>query len=124
MTNFDLDGAGPVLKGSLDIAGDGNINGFQFGTFKLSPGDNVQADAQKTQGGLKINVRGNSFDARPFLRGASKNASSATKMEIDLDIKVVALVGFNGEIASNGEVKILRKGAQIKQGLINGRLNG
>ena len=124
LTSLDLDGAGPSVKGALDILADGTINAFQLSNVKLSPGDNVQIDGQRTPNGMKVTVRGNSFDARPFLRGPAKSASKADTKELELDLKVVALGGFNGEIASNGEVKLLKKGQQIRQGSITGRLNG
>ena len=125
LSNFELDGGGgPVVKGAMDVLADGNIGAFNFTTLKLSPGDNMQAEGQKTPNGLKITMKGNSFDARPFLRGPSKSSVSASSKEIELDIKAVALSGFNGEIASNGDVKLVRKGTQIRQGTIAGRLNG
>ena len=145
ITNIDLDGAAPTLKGSAEVAADGSITSFQFTTVKLSPGDSMQAEGQKTPTGMKVSMRGNSFDTRPFLRGSGRgalNQSSAqsssqpssasgpqsvgalSQKEVDIDLKAVALSGFNGEIASNVEVKLVRRGAQLKQGTIAARLNG
>ena len=112
------------MKGTVDLLGDGTISAFQLSMLRLSPGDNMQAEGQKTPTGMRIAMKGNSFDARPFLRGAKANAGAASAKEIEIDLKAVALSGFNGEIASNGEIKLLRKGAQLFKGTISGRLNG
>ena len=137
ITNLDLDGAAPTIKGSAEIAADGSLNSFQLSTLKLSPGDNMQAEGQKTSTGMRIALRGNSFDARPFLRGPSKaaqaqasaaqaspNGAAPAQKDIEIDLRAVALSGFNGEIASNGEIKLVKRGVQLKQGTIAGRLNG
>lgn len=123
LNNIELDGNGPTLKGSVELGQDGSLSSFQLSQLALSHGDAMQVDGQKTANGLKISVRANSFDARPFLRDASKGTTSSTK-DLDLDLKAVALSGFNGEIAANADLRLLRKGNQIKQGSFSAKLNG
>lgn len=128
VSDIDIDGAGPTVKGSAEIGSDGSVSSFKLSQLKLSPGDNIQAEGQKTAAGYRISLHGNSFDARPFLRGDGKTAHGGNaplaQKEIELDLKAVALSGFNGEIASNGEVKIVKRGQQIRHGTIAARLNG
>ncbi len=123
LNNLELQGNAPSLKGSADIAADGSIIAFSLSSLVLSQGDVMQVEGQKTANGMKIVARANSFDARPFLRGAPKNTSTSTK-DIEIDLKAVALSGFNGEVAANAELKMVKRGAQIKQGSFNTKLNG
>ncbi len=123
LTNIDLEGHGPTLKGSAEVTAEGNLYSFQLTQLVLSQGDVMQVDGQKTANGLKINVRANSLDIRPFLRGAPKNTPGSNK-DLDLELKAVALSGFNGEIAANADIRLVKKGTQIKQGAFSAKLNG
>jgi hypothetical protein len=123
LNNLELQGNAPTLKGSADIGADGSLISFALSSLVLSQGDVMQVEGQKTAIGMKIVARANSFDARPFLRGAPKNSSSSNK-DVEIDLKAVALSGFNGEVAANTELKLVKRGAQIKQGSFNTKLNG
>ncbi len=124
ITGLELDSNGPSARGSIEIGADAGIASFQLSSLKLSVGDAMQADGTKTANGMKVNIRANSFDARPFLRGAHKASSAASGKELDLDMKVVALSGFNGEIASGADIKFLTRGSQVRQGNVSVKLNG
>jgi hypothetical protein len=123
LNNLESQGSAPTLKGSADIAADGSLAAFNLSSLVLSQGDVMQVEGQKTAAGMKIIARANSFDARPFLRGAPKNTSHSNK-DIEIDLKAVALSGFNGEVAANADLKLVKRGAQVKQGSFSTKLNG
>ena len=124
--NIVLESGITSLRGQADVLSDGTITSARLQNFRLSPGDNARLDFDRTGTGNKIVIRGNNFDARPFLKATSpaSPAPGDSERELDLDIKTTLLSGYGGEVMTNAEVRVLRRGSQLKQLSLNGRLNG
>jgi len=119
LDHFALDAGVTQLSGVVELARDGAFRSAKFSQFRLSPGDDARLEAQRGGDVLKLSVRGNNVDARPFLRGLAGNsgerqAAGAGKGpvsfdDIDLDLKSALVTGFGKQILSNVDFKWERR---------------
>jgi hypothetical protein len=87
--------------------------------------DGDQSSVQTTQepdGRAKVVVRGDLFDGRRFLRaivaGLTELDPNGSAFDIDLDIKLVTLMGFNGQALHDVTLKLAnRDGKMLEFGL-------
>jgi hypothetical protein len=117
--------AGPTqLRGGLELAGDGDIVSARFQQFRLSPGDNARLEFDRvTPQSGKVTLRGNNFDARPFLKKINQSGPPGpADKEIDLNIRSTLLSGFGGEILTNAEIRLKRRGGSVREVQIAGKL--
>jgi hypothetical protein len=131
LQNVNFDSGVASIKGTADLS-NGVITSAKFSLFRLSPGDNVRLDYERNGLVQKAIIRGNNFDARPFLKFDSQNpaergsssgkASEASDLEIDL--KTTLLSGFGGEVITAPEMRLKRRGDNLKEVNLTGRLNG
>ena len=133
LDNVVLDGGSVQAKGNIVLDDDGGVRSGRFDPFKLSTSDALKVDIDKTATGLKAVVRGNTLDARPFLRDGPDTAKPLDtrpakekdhEKEVDLDLKVAILSGFNGEAMANAELRLVSSGPDIRQFSLNGRFTG
>ncbi len=118
LDNFVYDGSGQSAKGVLQLAPDGSVAGARLSGVKFSPGDDLRLDIQKTGDVMKITARGESLDARPFLRDlTSSGPRSGRSTDFDLDLKSTLLTGANRQIISNAEFQLARKASGQFQAL-------
>ncbi len=79
---------------------------------------------QKAEDGLKLIVRGNSVDARPFIKyitRAGDEGGRASASNCDVDLKVALLTGNNKQAISNAELRLVRRGSLIRQFALAGK---
>ena len=124
-------------RGSIELGADNSVRGAHFGSFKISPGDDMKLDVSKTDDQLKLTIRGSSIDARPFLKAMtsipsndatplSRNAKAEKKQAdsfkgFDVDLRSSLLTGFNKEVMSGVELKLSKRGTAIRQLAMTGR---
>ncbi len=113
--------SGAAIKGSVDFDNGGNLRAAQLSQLKLSPGDDMRADVEATKEGLKLVVRGQSIDARPFLKGVfspqagkSDEKRDGLSGNFDLDLKSALVTGSNREALSNVDLRLARRGSAIR----------
>ena len=130
-TRFDdvtVDGGGASIKGSIELDQDGELLNAAFPVYQPSEGDKASLKAERgSDGVLRIAMRGDVFDARSFIRAASSGTSSDNKTkqrngDFDLDIKLGAVAGFNGEAVRAVDVKLTRRSGVIKSFSLNGKV--
>lgn len=91
-------------SGTLEFK-DGQLVKADFATLKLSPGDISRLLIERKNGGLRLVLRGNSFDMRPFLRGfQSGKVEDGKANDLEIDIQSTVLVGFNNELIGGAEI--------------------
>src|SRR4029078_12871147 len=78
-------------------------------------------------GTLKITMRGDVFDGRGFLKSAisGKEADARSKpknYDYDVDLKLGAVAGFNGEAVRSVDVKMSRRNGTIRNFALSGKL--
>ena len=128
LRDFALDSGTVQMRGTLTLSAEGHLDKADLSTFKLSPGDDMRVQLERSGGVYRIVARGPVADARPFLRSltaASTGASSAREKEgrdLDLDIAANILTGFNDEALTNATIKAAIRSRDLRQFQLNGRL--
>jgi len=123
-----VDAPGVAVKGTVEIDNDGDITLANFPTFNLSDGDKATLKAERTPDGvLKVTMRGDVYDGRSFVKGAMSGAAPADKLkastsDLDLDIKLGAVAGFNGEALRGVDLKLSRRAGQIRSFALSAKL--
>jgi hypothetical protein len=123
-----IDGGGALIKGSLEVDQNGDVINANFPTYSPSEGDKTSLKAERaTDGTLKITMRGDVFDGRGFLKSAisGKEADARSKpknYDYDVDLKLGAVAGFNGEALRSVDVKVSRRNGTIRNFALSGKL--
>ncbi len=129
LRDLQLD-SGPVqIRGTAALTPEGGIERADLTTLKLSAGDDMRAQMERTPAGpLKVTVRGNTGDARPFTRSlnasAAANRQAPTKdaKDIDIDVALNILTGHNSEAITKAELKAQLRKDNLRQLDLKGRL--
>jgi hypothetical protein len=124
-----IDGSGGVsIKGALEVDQNGDLMNANFPTYSPSEGDKASLKADRSPDGvMKVVMRGDVFDGRGFLKSAmsSKETDSKNKtrnIDFDLDLKLGAVAGFDGEALRGVDLKISRRNGTVKNFVLNGKL--
>jgi hypothetical protein len=125
LQNIALDSGAASIRGQAEVAQDSTLSSARFSLFRLSPGDNVRLDFDRVGPINRVMIRGNNLDARPFLRNAMQDPGGQRgERDLDIDLKTTLLSGHGGEVLTNAEARIQRRGGQTRQVSMTGRLNG
>ena len=121
-----IEGAGGGVKGTLDFDG-GDLQSANFSSYGFSDGDKATLKAERGQDGtLRVTMRGDVYDARGFVKTTTSSLSDqntkSQMMDIDLDIKLGAIVGFNGEALRSLDLKLSRRAGQIRTFGMNAKI--
>jgi hypothetical protein len=124
-----IEGGGASIKGALEVDQNGDLLNANFPTYSPSEGDKTSLKAERGPDGvMKVVMRGDVFDGRGFLKtaisGSSKDDSKSKMKNIDLDVdlKLGAVAGYNGEALRSVDLKLVRKGGLIKTFALNGKI--
>jgi hypothetical protein len=122
-------GPGVSIKGSLEVDQNGDLVNANFPTYSPSEGDKTSLKAERGQDGVvKVTMRGDVFDGRSFLKsaisGSSKDESKikTKNIDVDVDLKLGAIAGFNGEAVRGVDLKMSRRAGVIKAFALNGKV--
>src|SRR5262249_34021827 len=123
-TRFDdlnILGSGVALKGSIEIDNNGEIIFANFPIFSLSDGDKTSLKAERGNDSvLRVAMRGDVYDARNFVKSSLAGADKKKKeVDLDLDIKLGAVAGYNGETLRGLDLKLSRRDGHIRLFLMN-----
>jgi hypothetical protein len=126
LDEINITGSGVHLRGSAELDSEGSIVSANLPTFQLSEGDRATLTVERNDGGLKVSLRGTVLDARGMLRSLS-DAPSATKKkekprDVDLDVRIGAATGHNGEVIRNLELRVSRRNGEIRSFALLGRV--
>lgn len=113
-----IDGGGASVRGTVEVDANGHLTTANFPTFALSDGDKLSVKADRgDNGALKVLMRGDVFDGRNFVKSSLAGADEDPKskqMDLDLDIRIGAVAGHNGETLRGLDLKLSRRGGQIR----------
>ena len=114
-----IEGAGGGVKGVVDLDGSGDVISANFPSYGFSDGDRASLKVDRmSDGTLRAIMRGDTYDGRGFLKtlaGApAKAASKRPPTDIDLDMKLGAVLGHNGEALRGLELKMSRRNGEIR----------
>ena len=128
LRDIALDAAPALARGAATLGADGQVERADLSSLKLSPGDDMRLQLDRTGNAYRIAVKGAVADARPILRGLTapegKGKADAAPKDIDADVSLAILTGFNGEALTNATVKLALKGKDVRTGRIQGRFGG
>ena len=123
-----VDGGGVSIKGSLELDPNGDLMNANFPIYSPSEGDKASLKAERSPDGVyKVTMRGDVFDGRGFLKsamsGKEADPKSKTKnMDFDIDLKLGAVAGYDGEALRSADVKVSRRGGTVKSLTLSGKL--
>ncbi len=123
-----IDGGGVSIKGSLEVDQNGELMSANFPTYAPSEGDKASLKAERgSDGVLKVTMRGDVFDGRGFLKSAisGKEADPKSKtrnIDFDVDLKLGAVAGHNGEAVRSVDCKVSRRNGVIRSLALSGKL--
>ena len=118
-----------TLKGSLELDSEGAFVSANLPTFHLSEGDKASLRAERApDGALRVTVRGDVLDARGAIRGLTEGPAQTTSgrqqrpRDLDLELRLGAATGHNGEVARQLDMKILRRNGEIRNFSLVGKI--
>ncbi|WP_174513178.1 DUF3971 domain-containing protein [Methylocella tundrae] len=140
LTSLDqivLDAGAVQAHGQIELGPDQSLQSAKFGQVKFSPGDDMKVDALRVGETLKVMVRAGTIDARPFLKTLFASSSDTPApsaaaslppgvspspiKEIDLDVKSALLSGYNKQVLTGLELRMLKRDELYKQLSFAGR---
>ena len=114
-----IEGAGGGVKGVVDLDGSGDVISANFPSYGFSDGDRASLKIDRmSDGTLRAIMRGDAYDGRGFLKALAGAPAKATPKrppaDIDLDMKLGAVLGHNGEALRGLELKMSRRNGEIR----------
>jgi hypothetical protein len=123
-----IEGSGSGVKGTIDFDGSGELQSAHFPAYGFSDGDraNLKID-RAADGALRVVMRGEVYDGRGFVKTAAGAASSNPSakrraVDVDIDMKLGAVVGFNGEALRSVDLKMSRRAGEIRSFGVNAKI--
>lgn len=122
-----VEGGGVSIKGSLEVDQNGDLMMANFPVYAPSDGDKTTLKAERgADGVVKVTMRGDVFDGRGFLKSAisgKDDAKSKTRhIDLDIDVKLGAVAGFNGEAMRSVDSKFSRRNGMVKNFALSGKV--
>jgi hypothetical protein len=124
VSNLDIEFGTVLIRGSADVATDGEIQAAKITQARVSPGDNLQADVVNTPAAIKANVRGTTFDAKPLIKSITDQGSPSQPgaKDFDLDMRVASVAGANRQSLAGMELNFSRRGGSDRLNSLRGRI--
>jgi hypothetical protein len=123
-----VEGAGVNVKGQVELDAAGDIVAASFPVFSLSPdADRSTIKAERgNDGALRVVMRGDVYDAAGFIKSTMGTTPPENRPKplpnIDLDVRLGAVIGFNGEALRGVELKLSRRGGQMRHFVLNAKI--
>ncbi|MFK5597214.1 DUF3971 domain-containing protein [Methylobacterium sp. HMF5984] len=125
LRDIALDAGSTTARGSASITGEGGLERADLTNLKLSPGDDMRVTLDRNGNGYRVAVKGAVADARPFLKMLTapegKSQRDANPKDIDADIQLGILTGFNEEALTNASVKLSMRGKDVRSAAMSGK---
>ena len=115
-----IEGAGGGVKGAIEFDGSGEVQSANFPAYGFSDGDRASLRIERSaEGALRVIMRGEVYDGRVFVKsaagGAAANPNAKHRVpDLDLDMKLGAVVGFNGEALRGVDLKMSRRAGEVR----------
>ena len=118
-----LDAAPALARGSAVIGAEG-FDRAELTSLKLSPGDDMRVSVDRSGNLYKVAVKGAVADARPFLKAltnADSKKDGKEAKEVEADVALNILTGFNGEALTGASLKMAMHGGDIRSAQVKGK---
>ncbi len=123
LQSFSFEGGAAAAQGVIELDANGGFNSASFSQLKLSPGDDMKAEITHAKdGGYRVQVRGSSIDARPFIQDLfGGRGESSQSPPLDLDLRSNLITGANGQALSNVDLRIVTRGDTLREFRLSAR---
>lgn len=129
-TRFDdllIDGQGILVKGTVELDGNGELQSVNFPVFATSDGDKTTLRAERgPDGALRVAMRGDIYDGRNFVKSAlSGPGNGKTKprySDLDLDIRIGVVAGHHGEALRGLDLRLSRRAGRVRTFNLNAKI--
>jgi hypothetical protein len=116
ISNIVVEAGGASAKGSAQLSSEGAFAWAKLSQLRLSPGDDMKADINSVDAGVKISVRGVAADSRPIVKALlEQGPSTGAGKDFDLDFRVGSVAGANKTALSQVEIGLSRRDGELKQ---------
>ena len=127
LEEISVTGSGVHLRGSVELDSESNLASANFTTFQLSEGDRATLSVERNETAMKVTVRGSVLDARGLIRSLSDTPTGGNRKkdkghDADIDVRVGAATGHNGEVIRNLELRATRRNGEIRSFALLGRI--
>jgi hypothetical protein len=106
------------VKGAIEVDASGEITSADFPVFSLSDGDKASLKADRASDGvLRVVMRGEVYDGRSFVKSTmsgEKENGRQKQADIDLDVKLGVVAGYNGEALRGLALKLSRRSGRVR----------
>jgi len=115
-----IEGAGGGVKGTIELDGSGDLQAANFPSYGFSDGDRTSLKVDRTpDGALRAVMRGDAYDGRGFVKTmtadpAPTQSGQRQPPDVDIDMKVGAVLGYNGEALRGVELKMSRRAGEVR----------
>jgi hypothetical protein len=127
--DISIEGSGASIKGSLEVDQNGDLLNANFPTYSPSEGDKTSLKAERgADGTVKVTMRGDVFDGRGFLKSAisgtnkDESKNKLKNVDLDVDLKLGAVEGYNGEAVRSVDLKFARRSGVIRSFVLSGKV--
>lgn len=127
LRDIALDAAPAMARGTATISAEGGLERADLTAFKISAGDDMRVSLDRAGSGYRVVVKGGVADARPFLKsmtGPDQKGAKESGKDVEVDIAVSILSGFNGEALTNATLKASLRGGDVRAAQFRGRFGG
>lgn len=119
-----FDDSSIALKGSAEISPDGDLKSVSLTQLRVIANDKVSASFERLPQGYRVKIQGDTLDGRALIKTITAPGKNSTTsgQDVDLDLKVGTLTGFNSEVMRNADIRIQTKSGALKDLRIDGKL--
>jgi hypothetical protein len=104
-----------AIRGTAELAADGSVKSAKLTQVRLSPADELKAEIQNSESGVKATVRGAVLDARGLVKGfLSAGGPPGGGKDLDLDVKIASVIGANSQTLGQFEMTGAWRGGAMK----------
>ncbi len=125
-----VESRGVLVRGSATFDDKGGLISGVFPAYNLSDGDRMNIRIERAGTGHRVVARGEVVDARHIIKSLSEpprpaaagGSGNAPATELDIDLKANAVVGGNGEVIRQLDMRLVRHGQAIRALTATGRV--
>ncbi|PTM43065.1 hypothetical protein [Bosea sp. 124] len=119
-----------LIRGKVELNRQNGFESASLSQLRLSAGDNLKVDARRDGNLTRLVIRGAVADVRPFIRdlqsasgpAAPRGDKAAKSGDLDVDLEVPILTGFNNEAITNATLKLSKRGGELRAIAFQGRI--
>lgn len=130
LDDFLFESSPILIRGKVELNRQNGFEGASLSQLRLSPGDNLKVEARRDGPLTKLVIRGAVADVRPFIRdlqtasgpSAARGDKPGARGDLDVDLDVPILTGFNNEAITNATLKLQKRGGDLRTIAFQGRI--